>query len=68
MESCLLKQLIKVQKEVNYLQDLIDISFEKLEMSEQLLEELDELRTCLPSHSSFSEVIELVGEEVDENE
>ncbi|MCM3362260.1 hypothetical protein M3659_09870 [Niallia sp. MER TA 168] len=68
MKDNLLRQLKKVQDEVNHLQDLIDIYFDEQEMSEQLLEELDELRTSLPSHSAFSEAIELVEEEVDENE
>lgn len=68
MKENLLIQLKKVQDEVNYLQDLIDIYLEEREMSEQLLEELEDLRTLFPSYSAFSEVIELVEEEVDEND
>jgi len=59
----LLEILHIIRSEVNNLQDSIDNYLEENEVSQELADELEELRKVFPSYSAFSEIIELVEDE-----
>lgn len=55
--------LEKARDSINVLQDTIDVYLEEKEVNEELLAELENMRSNFPSYSAFSEVIELTREE-----